>query len=150
MSHATSGDAAEHGARAAFRQDVAGRSSTSSDRRAGPACTSSSCGTSLARSTSPARVPVRSSAESAESAAYVLWAVTIGMPDDNAGGIAQARALVEAMRPWSTGSRYLNFAPDDGHPERSFTAPDWIRLQQVKAAADPANLFRVQQPLIAA
>jgi len=86
----------------------------------------------------------------AESAAYVLWAVTIGMPDENADGIAQARALVEVMRPWSTGTRYLNFAPDDGHPERSFTAPDWIRLQQVKAAADPANLFRVQQPLIAA
>lgn len=84
----------------------------------------------------------------AASAAYVLWAVSIGMPDDNAAGIAEAQALVEAMSPWSTGSRYLNFTPDDGHPERSFTPDDWARIRQVKAAVDPDNLFRAQQPLI--
>lgn len=84
----------------------------------------------------------------APSASYVLWAVSIGMPESDAEGIAQARALVEAMRPSSTGTRYLNFAPDDGHPERSFSAADWERLLRVKAAVDPRNLFRTQQPLI--
>lgn len=84
----------------------------------------------------------------ADAAAYVLWAVSIGMPDDDTAGIAQARALVAGMRPWSTGARYVNFAPDDGHPERSFGADDWTRLQQVKAAVDPANLFRAQQPIV--
>jgi FAD/FMN-containing dehydrogenase len=84
----------------------------------------------------------------AESAVYVLWAVSIGMPVDDGDGIAQARALVEAVRPWSTGTRYLNFAPDDGHAERSFTGADWSRLLAVKAAVDPENLFRAQQPLI--
>ncbi|WP_420369452.1 FAD-binding oxidoreductase [Curtobacterium sp. L1-20] len=84
----------------------------------------------------------------APEAAYVLWALSIGMPEEDADGIAQARALVEAVRPWSTGSRYLNFAPDDGHPERSFTPTDWSRLLHVKAAVDPRNLFRTQQPLI--
>lgn len=70
------------------------------------------------------------------------------MPESNADGIAQARALIEAMRPSSTGTRYLNFAPDDGHPERSFTGTDWSRLLRVKAAVDPGNTFRTQQPLI--
>lgn len=84
----------------------------------------------------------------AKSASYVLWAVSIGMPDDDVDGIAAARALIDAMRPWSTGTRYLNFAPDDGHPERSFTADDWTRLLRAKAAADPGNTFRIQQPLI--
>jgi FAD/FMN-containing dehydrogenase len=84
----------------------------------------------------------------APSAAYVLWAVSIGMPETDAHGIAQARALVAALRPWSTGSRYLNFTPDDGHPERSFTGDDWSRLLRLKAAVDPGNVFRAQQPLV--
>ncbi|WP_420361774.1 FAD-binding oxidoreductase [Curtobacterium aetherium] len=84
----------------------------------------------------------------AGSAAYVLWAVSIGMPDDDADGIARARALVEGMQPWGTGRRYLNFAPDDGHPELSFTPADLSRLQRVKAAVDPGDVFRAQQPLV--
>jgi FAD/FMN-containing dehydrogenase len=87
-------------------------------------------------------------AVSAGSAAYVLWAVSIGMPEDDADGVAQARALIEALRPWSTGTRYVNFAPDDGHPERSFSGDDWARLLRVKAAVDPGDLFRAQTPLL--
>lgn len=84
----------------------------------------------------------------APSAQYVLWVVSIGMPADDGDGIAEARALVETMQPWSTGTRYLNFAPDDGHPERSFTPADWSRLQRTKAAVDPGNVFRAQQPIV--
>ena len=94
------------------------------------------------------RAPAGAGAVSASSAAYVLWAVSIGMPDDDADGIARARELIEALSPWSTGTRYVNFAPDDGHPERSFSAEDWARLLRVKESVDPGNLFGAQQPLV--
>ncbi|GAB3605160.1 FAD-binding oxidoreductase [Conyzicola nivalis] len=82
----------------------------------------------------------------AENASYVLWAVSIGMPGDNAAGIAEARALVGAMGEWSTGTRYLNFAPDDGRPDTTFSAGDWARLQQIKTAVDPENRLRTDEP----
>jgi FAD/FMN-containing dehydrogenase len=82
----------------------------------------------------------------ADNAAYVLWAVSIGMPEDNATGIAQARAVVAEMDGWSTGTRYLNFAPDDGHPETTFSTQDWARLQQIKSDVDPGGRFRTDLP----
>jgi FAD/FMN-containing dehydrogenase len=88
-----------------------------------------------------ARTAATGRSVSAEDAAYVLWAVSIGMPDDNAAGIAEARSVIERMSAWSTGSRYLNFTPDDGHPETAFSTEDWDRMRQVKAKVDPLDRF---------
>jgi FAD/FMN-containing dehydrogenase len=80
-------------------------------------------------------------------AAYVVWGESIGMPDGDAAGIAEARVLDEAMLPWSTEIRYLNYAPDDGHPEEAFSAEDWDRLQRIKAEIDPHGRFPTEQSL---
>lgn len=78
-------------------------------------------------------------------ASYVLWAVSIGMPQDDASGVAETEALVRVMQPWSTGVRYLNYAPDDGHPEAAFSPEDWARLQRIKAEVDPDGRFPAEQ-----
>jgi len=80
-----------------------------------------------------------------DDASHVLWAVSIGMPDDDATGGGEAEALIEVMRPWSTGTRYLNYAPDDGHPEAAFAPEDWDRLQRIKAQVDPDGRFPAEQ-----
>jgi FAD/FMN-containing dehydrogenase len=55
--------------------------------------------------------------------------------------------LRRTMRPWSTGGAVLNFMGiDDVAPDRvriAFAPADFARLQEVKAAYDPQNLFRV-------
>jgi FAD/FMN-containing dehydrogenase len=78
---------------------------------------------------------------SMENAAYLLWAVSIGMPEDNGAGIAEARSVIEQVNAWSTGSRCLNFAPDDGHVNEAFSTDDWNRMRQVKARVDPLDRF---------
>lgn len=92
-------------------------------------------GGALARTSPTGRSVVAADAQ------YVLWAVSIGMPDDDAAGVAEARSLIGAMSAWSTGSRYLNFTPDDGHPESAFSSGDWERMRTVKAEVDPYGLF---------
>ena len=93
-----------------------------------------------------ARTPQTGRAVSTADASYVLWAVSIGMPEDDATGIAETRSVVSAMEQWSTGTRYLNFAPEDGRPEAAFSADDWARLRRVKAEVDPLDLFHTEQP----
>jgi FAD/FMN-containing dehydrogenase len=53
---------------------------------------------------------------------------------------------MDAMRTWSTGTRYLNFAPEDGRPQDAFSPEDWARLQRIKAEVDPRDLFRTTDP----
>jgi FAD/FMN-containing dehydrogenase len=79
-------------------------------------------------------------------AAYVLWAVALGMPADTAAAQAEARTVMDATRAWSTGTRYLNFAPEDGRPQDAFSPEDWARLQRIKAEVDPRDLFRTTDP----
>jgi FAD/FMN-containing dehydrogenase len=74
-------------------------------------------------------------------ARYVLWAISIGMPDDNAAGVAETKSLISAMSEWSTGIRYLNYSPEDGHPEAAFSSEDWARLQRIKSEVDPLGRF---------
>ncbi|PZE34081.1 FAD-dependent oxygenase [Curtobacterium sp. MCPF17_031] len=92
-----------------------------------------------------ARTPQTGRTISTADAAYVLWAVSIGMPDD-ATGIAETHHVVEAMAGWSTGTRYLNFAPEDGRPEAAFSTDDWARLRRVKTAVDSRDVFRTERP----
>ncbi|MFG6402647.1 MULTISPECIES: FAD-binding oxidoreductase [unclassified Microbacterium] len=85
-----------------------------------------------------------------DDAAFVLWTVAVGMPSVRADAIREAEHIVEAMKPWSTGRQYLNFAPDDLDASlESLFAPDALaRLREIKHSVDPQNLFRLQQPLI--
>ncbi|MEU8664419.1 FAD-binding oxidoreductase, partial [Actinoplanes philippinensis] len=78
---------------------------------------------------------------------YNVFLVAAGGPADAAALHAYEQQVVDALAPWSTGRRYLNFmfAGDTG-PEAAalaFTAPAWERLGRLKRRYDPRNLFRI-------
>lgn len=69
---------------------------------------------------------------------YLGFFVAIApFPEAAAIGLADATRAVEALAPWGTGGRYLNF--DDNVVEVSAAyGPDaWQRLQQIRAEVDP-------------
>jgi FAD/FMN-containing dehydrogenase len=89
------------------------------------------------------RPPAVPSAVAGRDAAFSLLAIS----DPDAGNRARRDELLAALRPWATGTSYLNFAGvEDGSTDavrRLYRPGDLARLQQVKAAYDPDNLFRV-------
>ena len=78
------------------------------------------------------------------------WAeVIIGVDPDpaNAGRIRDwTVGYWEATHPYSAGGAYVNFMMDEGHARvRATYRGNYARLAEVKAAYDPANVFRVNQ-----
>ncbi|GAA3101309.1 bagremycin/ferroverdin biosynthesis FAD-dependent oxygenase BagG/FevA2 [Streptomyces rectiviolaceus] len=64
---------------------------------------------------------------------------TLSLPDD------RPPLVVDGMAAWGTGRRYLNFlsSPDTADlAESGYEPATYARLAEIKAAADPANLFR--------
>jgi FAD/FMN-containing dehydrogenase len=61
--------------------------------------------------------------------------------------VAWVRRSWEAIRPFSTGGNYVNFQLADDNDGRTAAAygKNFERLQQIKAAYDPDNLFRVNR-----
>ncbi|MDX3360813.1 nuclear transport factor 2 family protein [Streptomyces griseoaurantiacus] len=80
-------------------------------------------------------------------AAFALWVVGVGAPDAFTAMNAYADTLLQRMRPWSTGGRYLNFmaAQDTGVSDVSaaYDEADHHRLRSIKRRFDPHNLFRL-------
>lgn len=62
------------------------------------------------------------------------------------------RAQVEAAKPYSPGGSYLNFPGVGADPEavREAYGPNYDRLAKIKAAHDPANMFRMNQNILPA
>ena len=89
------------------------------------------------------RPPVVPNAVGGRDAAYSLLAIS----DPDAGNRAARDELLAALRPWATGSTYLNFAGVEDTSaaavRRAYGPADFARLQAVKAAYDPGNRFRV-------
>jgi FAD/FMN-containing dehydrogenase len=74
----------------------------------------------------------------------------LGMWADAADGalnIASIKQLAAVMKPWTTGTVYLNFLGDEGPKriEAGFGAEKFDRLRQIKRSWDPTNLFRHNQ-----
>jgi FAD/FMN-containing dehydrogenase len=80
-------------------------------------------------------------------AQFALWVVGVGAPDAFTPMNAYADELLQRMRPWSTGGRYLNFmaAQDTGASDVSaaYDEADYHRLRGIKRRFDPDNLFRL-------
>jgi hypothetical protein len=77
----------------------------------------------------------------------------VGMVLDGAGyraNRAQLERLGEAVGPYDTGMQYLNFTEQPTDPARFYTPYAYRRLREVKAAFDPANVFRANHPIPAA
>ena len=62
--------------------------------------------------------------------------------DDEAS--AWARSFRRDLQPFASGGVWLNWTGDEGEDRvrAAFGAPNYDRLRAVKAAYDPANLFR--------
>ena len=84
-------------------------------------------------------------------AAYGLFA--LGVPTDPAAiaAIEAHLALLRgALAPYETGGKYLNFAERPTDAATMFRPEAYRRLRDVKAAYDPAGLFRANHPIAAA
>jgi FAD/FMN-containing dehydrogenase len=68
-------------------------------------------------------------------------------PADDERNIAYVREFGAAMKPWTTGRTYLNFIGDEGgdRVESAFGPEKFARLQKLKDAWDPTNVFSHNQ-----
>jgi FAD/FMN-containing dehydrogenase len=68
-------------------------------------------------------------------------------PADTETNIAYTRDISSAMKPWASGTVYLNFIGDEGasRVEAGFGPGKWQRLRKLKKKWDPENLFRMNQ-----
>ncbi len=60
---------------------------------------------------------------------------------------AQLDKLAEALAPYENGREYLNFTERQTDPSRFYTPTVYRRLREVKAAYDPADVFRSNHPI---
>ncbi|MGW0659699.1 FAD-binding oxidoreductase [Streptodolium elevatio] len=68
-------------------------------------------------------------------------------PADDTRGVQWAHDVCADMRPWATGSVYLNFIGDEGHTRvvDGFGPDNYRRLAEIKAEYDPGNVFHLNQ-----
>lgn len=68
-------------------------------------------------------------------------------PAQDRANIDKTREVAAAMKPWTTGSVYLNFIGDEGlHRVSGAFAPEtFARLRETKRTWDPDNVFRFNQ-----
>jgi FAD/FMN-containing dehydrogenase len=71
-------------------------------------------------------------------------------PADTARNVAWARRMYEAMQPYASRARYVNYLGDDetGNPAEAAYGPNLPRLRTIKARYDPANLFHLNQNIL--
>jgi FAD/FMN-containing dehydrogenase len=95
-----------------------------------------------------ARVPEDATAFGSRNAPF--QAHYLGMwpdPADNDVNIASIKSIAGALKPWTTGTAYLNFLGDEGQDRiaAGFGAEKYARLRELKKQWDPTNLFRHNQ-----
>ncbi|MFL6022040.1 MAG: FAD-binding oxidoreductase, partial [Marmoricola sp.] len=68
-------------------------------------------------------------------------------PSQDQVNIDKTRAIASAMKPWTTGSAYLNFIGDEGlmRVEQAYGPEKYSRLRKIKRVWDPDNVFRHNQ-----
>jgi FAD/FMN-containing dehydrogenase len=81
------------------------------------------------------------------------WGGEMSRPSSAAGPVSDRRArfsviadstspaLAETLRPHALGGSFLNFLGDTSRTASAYTATDWQRLRDVKAAYDPSGVF---------
>jgi FAD binding domain/Berberine and berberine like len=94
-----------------------------------------------------ARTPTVASAVAHRDAPYLLRLLSPLAGLDRDAVRAAHRRVYEAMEPWTTGGRMLNFIYGDhattDEVRAAYEPDDYRRLTELKAVHDPANLFRL-------
>jgi hypothetical protein len=82
------------------------------------------------------------------SGAFFCFGVAVAPDTESARrGQADADRLVDALEPWATGRRYLNFTERAVDPSVGFDPATLARLRAVRAAVDPAGVIRANHGL---
>jgi hypothetical protein len=93
------------------------------------------------------RPPVEPNSTGNRDAQFSVFTAAVTDPEHTPAIAAAQAALLEALDPWSTGTRYLNFLGEqDVTPELVSTAFDpatYQRLAELKRETDPTNMFRI-------
>ena len=75
-------------------------------------------------------------------AAYSVFAVAVAAtPEMAVQGQLDAHQLTAALRPWSTGRSYLNFAENAVDAKQGYDERTWLQLKGIRSAYDPDDLF---------
>ena len=75
-------------------------------------------------------------------AAYALFAVAVAAsPELAVQGQLDAHAVTQAMKPWSTGRSYLNFAENAVDARSGYDDRTWLQLKGIRSAFDPDDRF---------
>jgi FAD/FMN-containing dehydrogenase len=94
------------------------------------------------------RVPEEHGALAKLNANFAAFCVGIApTPEVGAAVAASARTLTDALEPWSTGSRYLNFSETPTDTRTAYEAESFARLQAVRAQVDPDRRLHANHEL---
>jgi hypothetical protein len=81
-------------------------------------------------------------------AQFILFAAAIAAtPEMAEQGYADAVALTEALKRYSTGQNYLNFAENPVDVSASYPADAWRQLAGIRSAVDPQGVFLANHPV---
>lgn len=97
-----------------------------------------------------ARVPVSQTAYSGRDALYDCFPIAIWEdPAEDEAHSRWARAMWNALRPFSTGAVYVNNLGEEGQERvRAAYGPNYDRLVALKRKYDPDNVFRLNQNIV--
>jgi hypothetical protein len=81
-------------------------------------------------------------------ARYAMYAVGMTPVSDLRAPVgAQIETIKAALMPWADRQMYLNFADTSRDPATFWNEQAYHRLRRIKAAVDPADLFRSNHPI---
>ncbi len=59
-----------------------------------------------------------------------------------------SKLVLDALRPWDSGRKYLNFAESAVDPRTIFPAETYDRLLLAKTKYDPTDMFNANHPIL--
>jgi FAD/FMN-containing dehydrogenase len=94
------------------------------------------------------RVPAGATAFTNRDAGFLMNYIGLWLdPAEDQANTAWVRAASDAMEPYGTGARYVNFLADEGDAgvRSAYDEATYTRLQNLKARFDPTNFFHLNQ-----
>jgi FAD/FMN-containing dehydrogenase len=94
------------------------------------------------------RVPAGTTAFGSRDAGFLMNYIGLWLdPAEDQKHTAWVRTASDAMEPYATGARYVNFLADEGEAgvRSAYEADTLHRLQSLKSAYDPTNFFHLNQ-----